>query len=283
MRVDPLPTPAELSHFHELEYRRDYKGVRTPKLKHIYRAGRLAVSRLERLSPHMATGATVLDVGSSSGEWLYLLGATGRLAQGLEVNPDYAGFGRREYGVEIQMGSIWDKDLPEQSFDMITMFHVLEHLPNPVQSLARLRRWSKVSGLFAVEVPNINSAHQHPAKRFHYAHPIGFTPESLSLALRLAGWVIVELSLDRHDRNILAIARPQTPAEQELASSPAAPPAAIPHPIVDSWQASLGYYLRPSTYSRWLDRMLQFSGEFQAVRANRSPRQLLDHVASARQ
>jgi len=132
-RTDPLPAPSHLSQFHESEYRQDYKGVRRPKLKHVFRSGQLARDRLRRLGSYLGPCANVLDAGCGSGEWLYVLGAAGHSAVGIEVDPAYAAFGCQEYGVTIRTGPVFTADMPEQEFDCITMFHVLEHLPNPVQ------------------------------------------------------------------------------------------------------------------------------------------------------
>ncbi len=279
IRVDPLPTPADLALFYESEYRQSYKNVRQPKLKHVYRSGRLAVHRLHRLSRLLPPDAAVLDIGCGSGEWLYVLRASGRSALGIEPDPAYAEFGRRHYAVDIRTGSLWSRELPGRSFDCITLFHVLEHLPNPVQSLARLLPCVKDSGSIVIEVPNINSVHQHPAKRFHYAHVIAFTPDSLALTLSLSGWKLVELSLDRHERNLFAIARK---------SSGGAPPASAqpkllsehPPPIVSSPSRTIRYYLRPATYLRWFDRMSQFAGEYRSAWTARSPREVLERLVS---
>lgn len=281
MRVDPLPAADELVRFYESEYRHSYKGVRRPKLKHVYRSGRLATERLRRLACYLSPGAMVLDVGCGSGEWLYILRAAGCSAVGIELDQQYAEFGRQEYGVDIRTGSICTSELPGRHFHLITMFHVLEHLPNPVQSLERLRCCALDGGLLALEVPNVNCVHQHPAKRFHYAHVVGFTPESFALAIRMGGWEMVELSLDRHQRNLFAVARKRPDGALDAAGHQ--PDANVPHPppIISSVASTLKYYLRPSTYLRWLARMRQFTGEFRVLVTRRTPRELLRELAAS--
>ena len=279
MRTDPLPTGEDLRHFYQSEYRRSYKGSHRPKAKHICRAALLAAERLRRLSSQMADAVKVLDIGCASGEWLYLLQERGHTVTGVELDPAFGEFGRLEYGVDIRTEPVESLQLPVDGFDRITMFHVLEHIPDPVETLKSIHRWLSTDGLFIVEVPNVNSPHQNPAKRFHYAHVVGFTKESLATAFERSGWECLELSLDRYERNILAIVRRRQATETAdpgLRRWPDAPPA----PLVTSQAALARYYLRPTTYLRWLERMSQFLAEFRLVSKGKTPREVLQAVAS---
>jgi hypothetical protein len=69
---------------------------------------------------------------------------------------------------------------------VITLFHVLEHLRNPVETLRGLHGLSKENGLIIIEVPNIHSTPQ--TKALHIAHTFGFSPNTLELVLRAAGF-----------------------------------------------------------------------------------------------
>jgi 2-polyprenyl-3-methyl-5-hydroxy-6-metoxy-1,4-benzoquinol methylase len=273
-RNDPLPTSDELRRFHAAEYRESYKGVRTPKARNVYRSARLARHRLEQLGRRLPARARILDVGSGSGEWLAALAAAGHQVSGVEPDPHYGEYARQQYGVSVETAGILDLERPEGSLDVITLFHVLEHLPDPLAVLAKFRGWLRPGGLLIVEVPNTNCVHQNPAGRFHAAHVIGFTRESLDHALRAGGWERMELSLGSQERNLLAIAcKPAAPP------SPGAvppPPGAVPPPPLLTSPATLWqYYLRPATYLRFLARMAQFAAEWLAVRRGVTPRAVL--------
>jgi SAM-dependent methyltransferase len=267
-RNDPLPTSEELRRFHEIDYRESYKGVRAPKARNVLRSARLAKHRFEQIGHRLPPGARVLDVGSGSGEWLAVLQRAGHQVCGVEPDPFYGEFARREYGVQVETAGILDLRRPEKSLDVITLFHVLEHLPDPLAALQRFRGWLRPGGLLIIEVPNTNCRHQHPAGRFHPAHVIGFTKESLDYAGRAAGWERIELSLGSYERNLLAVFR--KPREDEALAPPSLP-AALPAPLLTTPVAVFGYYFRPSTYLRWAARMVQFASEWLALRgANRS-------------
>ena len=51
---------------------------------------------------------------------------------------------------------IGDVHFPSQNFDIITMWHSLEHTPNPHMALKRAKSWLKQDGILAIDVPNYN-------------------------------------------------------------------------------------------------------------------------------
>jgi SAM-dependent methyltransferase len=259
-RNDPLPTVIQLQAFHEIEYRRSYKGSRTPSQKHLLRSKRLAAARLKALHPYLPAGSAVLDAGCGSGEFLGALKAAGYAAQGLETDPEYAAFGQQTYGVPVTSAGLLEAQFAPRQFAAITLFHVLEHQPDPLAVLATLRNWLQPDGHLIVEVPNLDSPHQHPAKRFHFAHVLGFTPASLDYACQRAGFAIIEAASSSFSRNLLRVLRPTA----EVLPQPLLPP---PSPLVTSPETIARYYLRPLTYVRFLRRMGQFASEWWAARA----------------
>jgi SAM-dependent methyltransferase len=265
-----MPTEAELEEFYQTSYRESYKGVRQPKRKHTYRAGVLAIERASRLGTYLHAGADVLDVGCASGEFLYVLDTLGHHPTGIEPDPQYGEFARKEYGVRIVTGCAHHHSFPNASFDLVTLFHVLEHVPNPQQVLERVRDWTKDSGCIAIEVPSAASQNQHPAKRFHYAHVLGFTEASLKRCLESSGWSVNELSGDSDDRNLFAVAVKHGASAQVSPGPADREPPSLPKPA-----SVRDYYLRQRTYVRWFRRMLRFAWEYAAVRGGESPREMV--------
>ncbi len=101
-----------------------------------------------------------LDVGCGAGRYLRLLERRGiprRSLFGLELDravverlcgEGYSVFAER---VEDAAG------LPEGRFDLVTMFHVIEHVADPSRVVGRVARWLAPGGVFAVETPNLDS------------------------------------------------------------------------------------------------------------------------------
>jgi len=273
LRSDPLPSEAELRAFYEQRYRMSYKGVREPKLKHVARAGRLAAERYRALSRFLQP--PVFDVGSGGGEWLYVLGKKGIAAKGVEPDPGYAAFARRELQVDVAEGAIWDLRVEAASLGTVTLFHVLEHLRDPVEALRTCLGWVAENGCLIVEVPNLASPHQHPHKRFHPAHLFGFTPATLEAAARRAGGRPVEVRLSRFSRDVTVVI-----AKGRGAAVNGAPPpdqvrrtiAAVKPP------ALLRYCCSPATLVRSALRLGQFARETCAVWNKRDAGAVLDPV-----
>jgi SAM-dependent methyltransferase len=71
----------------------------------------------------------VVDLGSGRGEWLALLGAAGVAARGVDANPAFVAAGRAR-GLDMELGDALGhlQALPPDSLDMVTAFHVIEHL-----------------------------------------------------------------------------------------------------------------------------------------------------------
>ena len=190
--VDPVPFE-NTEEFYKTEYRKSYKGVHSPKPKHVYRAGKVAMGRFSRLSKYLSKGAQCLDAGSSSGEFVYLLEKKGFDAQGVEANIPYAEYSQAELGISVCI-SPFSEYQTDQKFDLITMFHVLEHLENPVRDLTYLGQFLKPGGKLVIEVPNILYPNMAFSHKWHPGHLFSFTDQTLSLLLGKAGFKTISCS-----------------------------------------------------------------------------------------
>ena len=184
--VDPVPFE-NTEEFYKTEYRKSYKCVHRPKPKHVYRAGKVAMGRFSRLSKYLPEGAQCLDAGSSSGEFVYLLNQRSFRAQGVEANLPYAEYSESELNLSVSK-SPFSEFKTEEKFDLITMFHVLEHLENPVRDLSHLGQFLKPEGKLVIEVPNILYPDMAFSHKWHPGHLFSFTDQTLSLLLEKAGF-----------------------------------------------------------------------------------------------
>lgn len=185
---DPLPTRAELDAFYATDYRKNYKGILKPKAKHSLRAQRSAALRAVRLKALIQPGSRVLDVGASSGEYVYMMGKLGFNASGVEPNDGYRQFGMTTYGIEVTNQKLEPEAFGKGIFDLITLNHVFEHLADPLDALTCFRRWLAPGGLLFIEVPNIEGVQKQRGNLFHYAHVWNFSPSTLRATLSRAGF-----------------------------------------------------------------------------------------------
>jgi 2-polyprenyl-3-methyl-5-hydroxy-6-metoxy-1,4-benzoquinol methylase len=189
-----IPTQDQLRIYYSHHYRTDYKRTYTPKLKYVFRAGKAARNRLEFLqSSGIASDhrdLAFLDIGAGGGEMVFAATSAGFRAKGIEPNEGYSSFARDAYGIEVVTGGL--EDVSESEFGVITMFHVLEHMPDPVAVFCRLHQIIKDDGFLLVEVPNIEQADASPSNIFFKAHLFYFSKATL-LASASLGFDVVRV------------------------------------------------------------------------------------------
>ncbi len=212
---NPRPGEDEVRRYYSREYRLDYKGQATPSMRHIARSGRGALNRYRALAPHLTRGARILDAGAGGGEVVYVLRKLGFDASGLEPDEQYARHARETLGVPVATGFVQDAAFPAGSFDVVTMYHSLEHVEDPSAILSRLRGWMAEQGVLLIEVPNIEAVCIAPAHRFHFAHFYNFNCAALEALGRKAGFEPVETTTSSDGGNLIsvfkAVARAQPP------------------------------------------------------------------------
>jgi 2-polyprenyl-3-methyl-5-hydroxy-6-metoxy-1,4-benzoquinol methylase len=176
----------------------DYEDMRGAHyLRELSERRRDARVRLRYMSP-WARGGKLLDVGAAGGAFVAEAAAGGFEAAGIEPVPSFARAAREQLGLDVRDGGIEEADLGAGEFDAITLWHVLEHLPEPVEQLARLARALDTGGTLAIEVPNAASAVAlHMGNAWPSLEPTvhvnQFTPTSLRLALERAGLAVRDL------------------------------------------------------------------------------------------
>ena len=150
-------------------------------------------------------GGRVLDLGCASGGLLALLRPHAGHLAGLELSPSAAA-AAAQIGDEVVHGALEDPDLPfaPDSFDVVVLADVLEHLPDPGAALRRAAGWARPDGWVLVSVPNI--AHWkarltiargafpwEQSGTFDAGHLRFFTRRTLEALLRDAGLRDIEL------------------------------------------------------------------------------------------
>jgi len=172
-----IPTEQEVEKYYASDYRQDYKQVFEPKLKHVYRAGNLALDRLGFLTKNNVVSGKLLDVGAGGGEFTYVSSQLGFESMGIEPNIGYSNYAKNQYEANIKTGQLADVD---GKFDVITMFHVMEHIPDPVKTFKKLHDLLNENGSLFIEVPNIESFSQSPNNTFFKAHIHYFSASTLT-------------------------------------------------------------------------------------------------------
>jgi SAM-dependent methyltransferase len=109
--------------------------------------------RIKKLARHRNTG-NLLDVGTGIGQFLHHAKPFFSEVHGTEVSESAIWIAKEKYGLEIYRGLVEELDLPPASFDNITLFHVLEHVPDPVRLVQTCRKLLRPNGILMIAVPN---------------------------------------------------------------------------------------------------------------------------------
>jgi 2-polyprenyl-3-methyl-5-hydroxy-6-metoxy-1,4-benzoquinol methylase len=189
----PRMTEAELAEFYAAEYRRLYQGSEGPAVKDLAVQTQRAKLLLDFLQTYRTGPANLnadslfLDIGCSAGKLLESV-ARAYTCRVVGVEPGEAYRQEDQHrGLDVYASLEGLEQSGQYPCDLISLIHVLEHLPNPVQYLARLRqKLLRPTGSLLVEVPNL---YAHDC--FEVAHLSSFSAHTLAQALRQAGFEIV--------------------------------------------------------------------------------------------
>jgi len=156
--LHPMPDSREIERFYPADYwwnARRSGGLK--KLESVYRklALRDHIAFITRAAGDRSVD--VLDVGCGSGTLLGLLKQRGFRVTGLDFSAEAAAIAKAENGVDVAVGTLEEAHFPAESFDVVTLFHVMEHVTNPRLVLAQVSRVLKPNGVAILQVPNIES------------------------------------------------------------------------------------------------------------------------------
>lgn len=100
----------------------------------------------------------LLDVGASTGVFLSEMKRYGQWeVAGVELSAEAAQYARDRLALEVFVGQLDDAPWPNESFDVVTCWDVLEHLPQPRAALIKMQALLKEQGDLVLSVPNGNS------------------------------------------------------------------------------------------------------------------------------
>jgi ubiquinone/menaquinone biosynthesis C-methylase UbiE len=168
-----VPVPAEIGKYYPAGYYGDASGRRFPAVMewlqsklYVWRS-RQVLRRLKQKNPR------VLDVGCGRGLLLHAFQQAGCDVTGTEFSDDACRFAREKLKIPVRVGLLHELNFPDASFDVVTMWHVLEHVSDPRPTLAEVARILRPGGIFMVAVPNFGSPEAQLTKAgwFHLDMP----------------------------------------------------------------------------------------------------------------
>jgi len=148
----------------------------------------------------------LLDVGCGVGYFVLEAVRAHFDAEGLEFSPDAASVGRELWTLKIQTGDFLRAEYPEASFEIVTLWQVFEHFPNPVETLRKVWQILKPGGLLVVAVPNIASiqASLFTNRWYHLdvpRHLFHYSPQTLGRLIEREGYQVKAVDYVSQEHN----------------------------------------------------------------------------------
>ena len=159
----------------------------------IIRGSRLRAAKSQLgLIKKYKSGTTLLDIGCGEGFFLFNASKAGYTTKGIEISQDAAEYAGREFGLDVEAKPFEELQFPDNYFDVVTLWQVLEHVPYPLIVLKEVHRILKPEGLLATSTPDIESILAKILRRkwwnLRRLHINQFTVKTLTDMLKRAGF-----------------------------------------------------------------------------------------------
>jgi 2-polyprenyl-3-methyl-5-hydroxy-6-metoxy-1,4-benzoquinol methylase len=144
--ANPRPSPKEIQAYYSGESQYDHW------LPFLAGRRRLWLRRIKIIRKLKRKGR-LLDIGAGLGEFLSYARAYYEV-QGTEISKSAIRFAREKYSLQLTEASLEHLLMPDNSFDVITAWHVLEHVHNPADFVSHCHRMLAPDGILVIAVPN---------------------------------------------------------------------------------------------------------------------------------
>lgn len=194
--LNPRPDAGEIErHYPAVDY---YAAVFPERLPAAFRWRLGEIERRQR-------GGRLLDVGCGNGFFLAFALERGWDGYGVDNSPGAVQEARKRLSDRVALGTLFEAAYPAESFDVVSLFEVLEHLPDPKDHLREVRRILRPGGWVCLSVPNFASLERLVFGKWWVGldaprHFQQFTPRSLGACLGEAGFEVAELRSINADR-----------------------------------------------------------------------------------
>jgi 2-polyprenyl-3-methyl-5-hydroxy-6-metoxy-1,4-benzoquinol methylase len=195
--LDPRPSQEEIAELYRGEYfSTHYDPGLDPGSSEFRRRLRSEDHRIRFIKRAKKTGR-LLDIGCGYGYFLAACRKQGYNVAGLDVSEWAVQYATQKLGLPLSTGKFGDIKYPSRCFDIITMWHSLEHAPNPHLALQEAKSWLRPDGILVIDVPDYEGT---DAQRnwqdwdgwslpYHLWH---FTFKTLTLLLRTHGFKVIK-------------------------------------------------------------------------------------------
>ncbi len=170
---------------------------------------KVQAKRLKKVQSFKRAGA-LLDVGCGYGFFLSEAKFNGWNVYGVEISEGAVSYAKNVFGIDAFKGELRDAHFPDNSFDVVTFWHLLEHSIDPLGNLIEAKRILKPDGILVVAVPNVRNYIYRVAYMFfklkapkifsqglRKIHLYHFSVNTLKEIIRKAGFTPIKFDIDK--------------------------------------------------------------------------------------
>lgn len=196
--TNPRPSQKELKRYYPPSYYGDLGKRFHPVIENVVDLFRKRLGN--KIDSYFPNRGRILEVGSGRGTLLYEMAEKGWTAMGTEYSENLAEEVKNAIGVRVYpTPELKDCGFPDNYFDVVLCYHVLEHLPDPIDTLGEIHRIIQPNGLLVAAVPNIGGFTARLTNNRWFGidvprHLFHFTPKTLDRALTQNGFEIISRS-----------------------------------------------------------------------------------------
>lgn len=155
--TNPIPSESVIGQYYKSENYISHSSSKAGLINRAYNVVRnITLKNKVKLISRLSNGKDLLEIGSGTGHFLKASLNAGFNVQGLEPDEDARLFAKNQFGLDLQsLDEI--TEIESNSKDVITMWHVLEHVYHLKRDVAEFVRVLKNDGVLIIAVPNMNS------------------------------------------------------------------------------------------------------------------------------
>lgn len=193
--TNPRPEKTDLGKYYQSEEYFSHSKKKKGLISFLYNSVKnYALQQKYRLITKHKKSGRILDIGCATGEFLHHFKTRGWQTMGIEPADQPRNFAIENYGLEVKPEESISNLEPE-SFDVITMWHVLEHVPDLNTRIKQIYRLLKPDGFLLIALPNYLSWEARHYKTYWAGYDVPrhlyhFTPDTISLLLKKYSFTI---------------------------------------------------------------------------------------------
>ena len=197
LQIKPMPTILEDRYFYDENFQSKNIGepddLKSMRSNSIYDTDR----RANFISTHITKKQKILDIGSGYGFFLHEMNDRGYDITGIEISKKKREISSRVSTAKVLNINLIKEDLSLCNFDFITLFHVLEHIVNPIEFLKIIKKHLNDKGQLIIEVPNsedmlLDACEKYRDFYWQRAHLYYFNYNTLKEIVEKSGFSIVD-------------------------------------------------------------------------------------------